>query len=139
MAKINKVPIRFGTIEVDPDILCEYREMYENLGNLISLQYGGSLAHKQNKEIKTSNRNFEFLTSIRRHFNNNFTDLNKQNQIDLFLGIYLPHTDSRAQIWDEEINILHFPSVKDLVQKLSKSWHYESIYSFENSLSIPML
>ena len=43
------------------------------MGDLISIQYGSSLAHKQ-KIQKTTESRFELFTSIQRHFNNNFKD-----------------------------------------------------------------
>ena len=47
--------------------------MYQRNGDLLSLQYGGSIAHKQN-----TSHTFEFMTSIKRHYNNSFTDQEKQ-------------------------------------------------------------
>lgn len=62
-----------------------YSELYERMGDLISIQYGSSYAHKQKIQKTTESRN-EFWTSIKRHFNNNLKDYDRQEQIDLFLG-----------------------------------------------------
>lgn len=59
------------------------------MGDLISIQYGSSLAHKQ-KVNENSGKRFEFLTSLTRHYNNNFTDNARQQQIDVFLGNCFP-------------------------------------------------
>ncbi len=55
------------------------------MGDLISIQYGSSLAHQQKIQKSTSSR-FEILTSIKRHWNNVFRDEDRQIQLDVFLG-----------------------------------------------------
>jgi hypothetical protein len=57
--------------------MSQFRTCYEELGDLISIQYGSSLAHKQ-KVSQTKTKKLEFLTSIKRHFNNNITDSDRQ-------------------------------------------------------------
>ena len=47
------------------------------MGDLISIQYGSSLAHKQ-KIQKTTESRFEFLIAITRHVNNNWNDYDRQ-------------------------------------------------------------
>jgi phosphatidylinositol 3,5-bisphosphate 5-phosphatase len=78
------------------------------LGDIISLQYGGSNAHKQNIGDKTSSKRFEFITSFKRHYNNNFSDQNRQYQIDLFLGNHIPNKAS-VFIWETTNPITLFP------------------------------
>jgi hypothetical protein len=62
------------------------------MGDAISLQYGGSIAHhaqlNQKKGIFASIP--ELMTSVKRHFANNLTDPQRQKAINLFLGIYQP-------------------------------------------------
>ncbi|KRX00400.1 hypothetical protein PPERSA_03621 [Pseudocohnilembus persalinus] len=89
LQKLQKSAIRFKSIEVDAKIIENFREMYEQMGDFISLQYGSSIAHKQ--QIKENQKKrFELLTSIQRHFRNNFSDSSRQQQMDLFLGNFLP-------------------------------------------------
>jgi hypothetical protein len=47
------------------------------MGDLISIQYGSSQAHKQ-KVNKTETKRFEILTSLTRHWNNNTKDYDRQ-------------------------------------------------------------
>ena len=77
------------------------------MGDLISIQYGSSLAHKQ-KIQKTSESRFEFFTSIQRHFNNNFKDENRQTQIDVFLG-FKPDIEG-PQLWQIKPVIEYYPN-----------------------------
>jgi hypothetical protein len=79
------------------------------MGDLISVQYGSSLAHKQKIQKTTESRN-EFWTSIKRHFNNNLKDYDRQEQIDIFLG-YHPDPEG-LQIWETKPSIEHFPSAR---------------------------
>ena len=60
---------------------------------MISLQYGSSLAHHSNLTKKKNifkNAIPELLTSVRRHYANNFLDPQRQLIINLFLGLYKP-------------------------------------------------
>ena len=81
--------------------------MYEEMGDLVSIQYGSSLAHKQ-KIQKTSESRFELFTSLQRHFNNNFKDEPRQTQIEVFLG-YRPDIDG-PQLWQIKPVIEHYPN-----------------------------
>jgi len=65
-------------------------EMYEQSGHQLALQYGGSgLAHTVSTFNKTNV--FDTLTSLKRYYNNVFSDNEKQMSINLFLGIFRPH------------------------------------------------
>ena len=66
-------------MEIDPKILKTFRDMYQRQGDVLSIQYGGSITHKQT-DINESHT-FEFMTSIKRHFSNSFTDNYKQVSI----------------------------------------------------------
>jgi hypothetical protein len=39
--------------------------------------------------------------SIRRHYHNAFTDVTKQDAINVFLGMYRPYTGPDAALWDK--------------------------------------
>ena len=78
------------------------------MGDLISIQYGSSLAHKQQLN-KTETTRFEFMTSMTRHINNTFNDNERQQQIDLFLQILDP---SHNHVWDYKPHITLFPNQK---------------------------
>ncbi len=71
-------------IDSNSNIISVYREMYQRNGDLLSLQYGGSIAHKQN-----TSHTFEFMTSIKRHYNNSFTDQEKQVKFKLYYFILI--------------------------------------------------
>jgi len=58
--------------KIDEAIEKIYIEMHEELGNMVSRQYGGSDTHKQAKT------KFELFTSMERHLSNTFSDPYKQ-------------------------------------------------------------
>lgn len=108
-----------SALESNNPLVPKLMELYSVVGDLISLQYGGSEAHKkirsqqasassgngasQIDDISTAKHN-ELLTSIRRYYSNAFTDRLKQDAINVFLGVYTPasdHIDS-LPLWELE-------------------------------------
>jgi phosphatidylinositol 3,5-bisphosphate 5-phosphatase len=80
--------------------------LYQDMGNSLALQYGGSeLAHtmKSYKEKNKSlgNKPRDLLTSFRRYYSNSFMDNEKQDKINLFLGNYKPWQET-TELWDLE-------------------------------------
>jgi Phosphoinositide polyphosphatase (Sac family) len=102
---------------LEDTLLKYFRGMYGRMGDLISLQYGGSIAHKPNIGTKESKK-FEFLTSIKRYYSNTFMDQDRQNAINLFLGIYQPKLDG-PPVWEMVSPIILAPNHKYLSQVLS--------------------
>lgn len=83
------------------DFFKHVTDMYNEMGDSISLQYGGSIAHHSQLQKKKSffASLTEVGTSIKRHYANNFSDPQRQNVINLFLGIYQP-MKNRSHIWN---------------------------------------
>ena len=80
-------------------LLAQLMAMFDELGDRISIQYGGSEAHKKGgiaasgtKNAKSSRlaKSGELLTSIKRYYSNAFTDNTKQDAMNVFLGRYVP-------------------------------------------------
>ena len=46
----------------------------------------------------------EIITSVKRHFSNVYTDPNKQRNLNLFLGIYIP-IENKVPIWDDDYEL----------------------------------
>jgi len=75
-------------------------DMYNEMGDMISLQYGGSIAHHSQLQKKSFFASLtEVGTSIKRHYANNFSDPQRQNVINLFLGIFQP-MKSQTPLWN---------------------------------------
>ena len=82
------------------DLFKSITSMYDEMGDSISLQYGGSIAHhaQLGKKKGFFAAAAELVTSVKRHLANNFSDPHRQREINLFLGIYQPLKDP-TPIW----------------------------------------
>lgn len=107
-------------------------QLYSAVGDAISMQYGGSEAHKNVKNT-ASRENFkhrELLTSIRRYYSNSFTDTAKQDAINIFLGHFVPK-ENQPPLWELENDYyLHNFEVRNgaaACEEMRKSlaWHLE--------------
>lgn len=109
-------------IDFDGRLGEEITHLYQDMGNNLAMQYGGSeLAHTM-KSYKGSesgsrqgNRARDMFTSFRRYYSNSFMDNEKQDKINLFLGNYKPWQES-TDLWDLETDYyLHMkaPSFSD--------------------------
>lgn len=78
-------------------------EMYENMGDVLALQYGGSTAHNtvlsnRQGKWKAATQSLDFLRAIKRHYSNAYTDGLKQDSINIFLGHYRPEL-GKPSLW----------------------------------------
>ncbi|CAO2835328.1 unnamed protein product [Amaranthus hypochondriacus] len=106
--------------KLDPDssIATVLMEMYWNMGDVLAQQYGGSAAHntvfpdKQGK-WKATTQSREFLKSIKRYYSNTYTDGEKQDAINLFLGYFRPK-EGKPALWELDSDYyLHLVGVGD--------------------------
>ncbi|MCO5589206.1 hypothetical protein L7F22_043172 [Adiantum nelumboides] len=78
-------------------------ELYENMGDVLALQYGGSTAHnkvfsKWQGKWDATIQSQEFFRSLVRHYNNALLDGDKQDAINIFLGHFRPES-SKLALW----------------------------------------
>jgi hypothetical protein len=80
-------------IEPSSRVLLTLMDMYSQMGDRIALQYGGSEAHKKvssgpaGHQLSSISKQGELYTSITRYMSNAFTDVFKQDAMNVFLGI----------------------------------------------------
>jgi len=81
-------------LETDSPISSVLMDLYEDLGDKISHQYGGSDAVKKAGKVMSnsvgSSRQQAVYTALKRYYTNNFTDHAKQDGINVFLGVLRP-------------------------------------------------
>ncbi|THU47563.1 hypothetical protein C4D60_Mb09t16880 [Musa balbisiana] len=92
------------SIPLDATLADHLMTYYEKMGDILSLQYGGSTAHnkifsERRGQCKATIRYQELLRTFQRYYSNAFTDVDKQAAIDLFLGRFQPQLDKPA-IWE---------------------------------------
>ncbi|XP_035223764.1 polyphosphoinositide phosphatase-like isoform X2 [Stegodyphus dumicola] len=81
-------------LEFDTDCVRMLEELYEDHGDTLAMQYGGSqLVHRvktYRKIAPLSSHSRDILQTLSRYYSNTFSDADKQNAINLFLGVYRP-------------------------------------------------
>ncbi|PKA65063.1 Phosphoinositide phosphatase SAC1 [Apostasia shenzhenica] len=92
--------------KVDPDssIAAALMDMYQSMGDALAHQYGGSAAHntvfpERQGKWKATTQSREFLKSIKRYYSNAYTDGEKQDAINLFLGHFQPQ-EGKPALWE---------------------------------------
>ncbi|KAI9106321.1 SacI homology domain-containing protein [Phlyctochytrium arcticum] len=82
------------TVPFDSDAINLLNAMYHDHGDTIALQYGGShLVNTMETYRKISpwtSHSRDMIESIRRYYSNSFTDAEKQDAMNLFLGHFIP-------------------------------------------------
>ncbi|KXS17766.1 hypothetical protein M427DRAFT_96707 [Gonapodya prolifera JEL478] len=89
-------------VPLDCDAVNLLNVLYHDHGDTIALQYGGShlvnTMETYRKINAASTHSREMIESIKRYYSNSFTDAEKQDAINLFLGTYLAQPNAR--LWD---------------------------------------
>lgn len=79
------------SLEYDTDAVRLLEQLYEDHGDTIALQYGGSqLVHRvktYRKVAPITSHSSEIMQTLSRYYSNTFSDAEKQNVINIFLGI----------------------------------------------------
>ncbi|XP_043202301.1 polyphosphoinositide phosphatase-like [Amphibalanus amphitrite] len=90
-------------LEFDTDCMSILEDMFEDHGDLLALQYGGSqLVHRIRTYRKTANwgsQGNDIVQTMQRYYSNTVTDADKQNAINLFLGCFVPRP-GRPALWE---------------------------------------
>ncbi|KAM3211569.1 hypothetical protein ACQJBY_064987 [Aegilops geniculata] len=105
-------------IHPDSSIASALMEMYQSMGDALAHQYGGSAAHntvfpERQGKWKATTQSREFLKSIKRYYSNAYTDGEKQDAINLFLGYFQPQ-EGKPALWDLDTDYyLHVTTAGD--------------------------
>ncbi|XP_048226599.1 phosphatidylinositol-3-phosphatase SAC1 isoform X1 [Ricinus communis] len=106
--------------KVDPDstIAAALMDMYQSMGDALAQQYGGSAAHntvfpERQGKWKATTQSREFIKSIKRYYSNAYTDGEKQDAINLFLGYFRPQ-EGKPALWELDTDYyLHVAGTKE--------------------------
>ncbi|CEM34996.1 unnamed protein product [Vitrella brassicaformis CCMP3155] len=101
-------------LDFDSQVVSVLSELYDLMGDHLSLQYGGSIAHKKytRERPRMMKQSKELLTSLKRHYTNSFADSEKQQAMNVFLGVLDPRRDPRPWMVDTDA-WLHHDSLDD--------------------------
>ncbi|XP_043474019.1 polyphosphoinositide phosphatase [Leptopilina heterotoma] len=90
-------------LEFDSDCVRMLEELYEDHGDTLALQYGGSqLVHRIKTYRKTApwtSQGNDIMQTLSRYYSNTFSDQEKQHTINLFLGLFIPE-EGKTPIWE---------------------------------------
>lgn len=82
------------SLDYDTDAVRLLEQLYEDHGDTIALQYGGSqLVHRvktYRKVAPITSHSSEIMQTLSRYYSNTFSDAEKQNVINIFLGVQKP-------------------------------------------------
>ncbi|KAK3003950.1 hypothetical protein RJ639_019226 [Escallonia herrerae] len=105
-------------VDSDSSIAAALMDMYQSMGDALAQQYGGSAAHntvfpERQGKWKATTQSREFLKSIKRYYSNAYTDGEKQDAINLFLGYFKPQ-EGKPALWELDSDYyLHVSGIGD--------------------------
>jgi len=95
--------IESPVVKFDTDAVRILEELFEAHGDTLALQYGGSqMVHRirtYRKIAPWTSYSRDIMQTVSRYYSNSFTDMDKQQAINLFLGTFIPDEKS-PNIWD---------------------------------------
>uniref|UniRef100_A0A667Z4G2 FIG4 phosphoinositide 5-phosphatase n=1 Tax=Myripristis murdjan TaxID=586833 RepID=A0A667Z4G2_9TELE len=108
-------------LQFDTDCVRLFEELYEDHGDTLSLQYGGSqLVHRvktYRKIAPWTQHSKDIMQTLSRYYSNAFSDADRQDAINLFLQVYQP-SESKPHLWELPTDFyLHQKSTMALPQE----------------------
>ncbi|GFN80695.1 polyphosphoinositide phosphatase-like [Plakobranchus ocellatus] len=90
-------------LDFDTDCVKMLEELYEDHGDTLALQYGGSqLVHRikgYRKIAPWTSHSRDIMQTLSRYYSNAFSDVEKQQAFNLFLGVFVPK-EGEPNLWD---------------------------------------
>ncbi|XP_028391065.1 polyphosphoinositide phosphatase-like [Dendronephthya gigantea] len=115
-------------VNFDCDAVRLLEDLYEDHGDTLAFQYGGSqLVHRIDTYLKSApwkSYSRDIYQTVRRYYSGAFTDTEKQQAINLFLGKFIP-SENCLPLWDHPTDyyLHHIPIQHD-------SWSNENGKSY---------
>lgn len=123
LAKQLEVLGLLETVELkyDSDCIRLLEVLYEDHGDTLALQYGGSqLVHRIKTYRKTApwtSQGNDIMQTLSRYYSNTFSDFEKQHAMNLFLGLFIPG-ENQTPIWEQTTDYhLHHPEIVTLIPR----------------------
>ncbi|KAJ1694472.1 hypothetical protein LUZ63_011170 [Rhynchospora breviuscula] len=114
--------INIPKLETESTIATSLMDMYQAMGDALAHQYGGSAAHntvfpERQGKWKATTQSREFINSIKRYYSNTYTDGEKQDAINLFLGYFVPK-EGKPALWELDSDYyLHVSGIGDEIPR----------------------
>lgn len=120
-------------LEFDSDCVTMLESLYEIQGDTLALQYGGSqLVHRIKTYRKTAawtSQGSDIVQNLSRYYSNTFSDQEKQQSINLFLGLFVPYENEDGEhLWDMTTDFcLHNSMEHNLNREHLTMWYSDII------------
>uniref|UniRef100_H2UNN1 FIG4 phosphoinositide 5-phosphatase n=1 Tax=Takifugu rubripes TaxID=31033 RepID=H2UNN1_TAKRU len=124
-------------LQFDTDCVRLFEELYEDHGDTLSLQYGGSqLVHRvktYRKIAPWTQHSKDIMQTLSRYYSNAFSDADRQDAINLFLQVFSP-SDLKPHLWELPTDFYLHQQNSMRSHTESTSWSFFSIcFSFCSS------
>ncbi|KAL2082219.1 hypothetical protein ACEWY4_022037 [Coilia grayii] len=123
-------------LQFDTDCVRLFEELYEDHGDTLSLQYGGSqLVHRvktYRKIAPWTQHSKDIMQTLSRYYSNAFSDADRQDAINLFLQVFQPG-ESKPHLWELPTDFyLHQSNTLSLLQERRSYtyWWSEGVLSY---------
>ncbi|KAJ8270612.1 hypothetical protein GJAV_G00117140 [Gymnothorax javanicus] len=123
-------------LQFDTDCVRLFEELYEDHGDTLSLQYGGSqLVHRvktYRKIAPWTQHSKDIMQTLSRYYSNAFSDADRQDAINLFLQVFQP-SEAKPHLWELPTDFyLHQRNSMELQQhrRSYTFWWSEGILSY---------
>uniref|UniRef100_A0A669DJQ6 FIG4 phosphoinositide 5-phosphatase n=1 Tax=Oreochromis niloticus TaxID=8128 RepID=A0A669DJQ6_ORENI len=123
-------------LQFDTDCVRLFEELYEDHGDTLSLQYGGSqLVHRvktYRKIAPWTQHSKDIMQTLSRYYSNAFSDADRQDAINLFLQVYQP-SEAKPHLWELPTDLyLHQTSTMAIPQdrRSYTLWWSEGVLSY---------
>lgn len=92
------------SIDLDSPLADNLMKLYEEMGDILALQYGGSAAHnkifsERRGQWKAATQSQELFRTLQRYYSNAYMDAEKQDAINVFLGHFRPQ-EGKPALWE---------------------------------------
>ncbi|XP_056096485.1 polyphosphoinositide phosphatase [Rhinichthys klamathensis goyatoka] len=117
-------------LQFDTDCVRLFEELYEDHGDTLSLQYGGSqLVHRvktYRKIAPWTQHSKDIMQTLSRYYSNAFSDADRQDAINLFLQVFQP-SESKPHLWELPTDFyLHHSNTMSLPHQRHSYTHWWS-------------
>ncbi|KAI9362705.1 SacI homology domain-containing protein [Pilaira anomala] len=119
-------------IDFDSDAVNIFTEMYHDHGDTIALQYGGShlvnTMETYRKINQWTSHPRDMIESIRRFYANAFSDADKQDAINLFLGNFVTK-DGQPMLWElnSDYHLHNQHPLKKALRRDYRNWYAKEV------------
>ncbi|KAJ8535795.1 hypothetical protein K7X08_034196 [Anisodus acutangulus] len=100
-------------VDLDSPLADNLMKLYEEMGDTLALQYGGSAAHnkifsERRGQWRAATQSQELFRTLQRYYSNAYMDAEKQDAINVFLGHFRPQ-EGKPALWqldsDQHYNV----------------------------------